>query len=93
MRERSVTRSAQQHRRGGPQQLRTRQRERLQDLTNASNVAIANANVRMLAHERRELDSAWKARVEDAQEAGRKSLLLLIRRSGEPRFVALSITK
>ena len=34
-----------------------------------------------------------KARVEDAQEAGRKSLLLLIRRSGEPRFVALSITK
>ncbi|MGR3795633.1 Do family serine endopeptidase [Vannielia sp. SX4] len=30
-------------------------------------------------------------RVEEAREAGRKSLLLLIRRSGEPRFVALSL--
>ncbi len=32
-----------------------------------------------------------KARVAEAKEAGRKSLLLLIRRSGEPRFVALEI--
>ncbi len=32
-----------------------------------------------------------KARVDEALEAGRKSLLLLIRRGGEPRFVALSI--
>ena len=30
-------------------------------------------------------------RVNEAQEAGRKSLLLLIRRAGEPRFVALNI--
>lgn len=30
-------------------------------------------------------------RVTEAQEAGRKSILLLIRRSGEPRFVALPI--
>nr|WP_254695512.1 Do family serine endopeptidase [Oceanicola sp. D3] len=30
-------------------------------------------------------------RVEEAREAGRKSLLLLIRRAGEPRFVALSL--
>ncbi|SIO03515.1 serine protease Do [Vannielia litorea] len=30
-------------------------------------------------------------RVEEAREAGRKSLLLLIRRSGEPRFVALTL--
>ena len=30
-------------------------------------------------------------RVDEAREAGRKSLLLLVRRSGEPRFVALSI--
>ncbi|WP_371225274.1 Do family serine endopeptidase [Roseovarius sp. 2305UL8-3] len=30
-------------------------------------------------------------RIAEAKEAGRKSLLLLVRRSGEPRFVALSI--
>ncbi|WP_422078122.1 Do family serine endopeptidase [Vannielia sp.] len=30
-------------------------------------------------------------RVEEARDAGRKSLLLLIRRGGEPRFVALSL--
>ncbi len=32
-----------------------------------------------------------KARIEAAKEAGRKSILLLIRRQGEPRFVALSL--
>ncbi len=32
-----------------------------------------------------------KARIEAAQEAGRRSLLLLVRRNGEPRFVALSL--
>jgi len=32
-----------------------------------------------------------EARVADAKEAGRKSVLLLIRRDGEPRFVALSV--
>ncbi len=32
-----------------------------------------------------------KARVEEARGAGRKSLLLLVRRAGDPRFVALSI--
>lgn len=32
-----------------------------------------------------------EARIAEAQDAGRKSLLLLIRRDGEPRFVALSI--
>ena len=30
-------------------------------------------------------------RIAEAREAGRKSLLLLIRRAGEPRFVALSL--
>ncbi|MCG7494326.1 Do family serine endopeptidase [Thalassobius sp. Cn5-15] len=30
-------------------------------------------------------------RVEEAREAGRKSLLLLVRRGGEPRFIALSV--
>jgi len=35
--------------------------------------------------------SDLEARVEAAQEAGRKSILLLIRRGGEPRFVALPI--
>ena len=33
----------------------------------------------------------FEARVEDAREAGRRSLLLLIRRGGEPRFVAIGI--
>ncbi|WP_171180011.1 DegQ family serine endoprotease [Ruegeria sp. HKCCD8929] len=33
------------------------------------------------------------ARIAEAQEAGRKSLLLLVRRGGEPRFVALSLAK
>jgi len=30
-------------------------------------------------------------RIEDAREAGRKSLLLLVRRAGDPRFVALGL--
>jgi len=30
-------------------------------------------------------------RVSEAKDAGRKSILLLIRRGGDPRFVALSI--
>ena len=32
-----------------------------------------------------------EARIADAEEAGRKSLLLLVRRNGDPRFVALSL--
>lgn len=32
-----------------------------------------------------------EARIEEAVEAGRKSLLLLVRRGGDPRFVALSV--
>ena len=31
------------------------------------------------------------ARIADAKSAGRKSLLLLVRRGGDPRFVALSL--
>ena len=30
-------------------------------------------------------------RIQEAKDAGRKSVLLLIRRDGEPRFVALSV--
>lgn len=33
----------------------------------------------------------FEARVEEAQEAGRKSLLLLVRRDGAPRFVAVGL--
>nr|WP_306418099.1 Do family serine endopeptidase [Defluviimonas aquaemixtae] len=33
----------------------------------------------------------FEARIDEAKEAGRKSLLLLIRRDGDPRFVALSV--
>ena len=32
-----------------------------------------------------------KARIDDARDGGRKSLLLLVRRDGDPRFVALSV--
>ncbi|WP_103762726.1 Do family serine endopeptidase [Roseovarius confluentis] len=35
--------------------------------------------------------SDLEARIDDAREAGRKSILLLVRRAGEPRFVALSL--
>ncbi len=35
--------------------------------------------------------SDLEARIEEATEAGRKSLLLLVRRGGDPRFVALSL--
>ncbi len=35
--------------------------------------------------------SELEDRVEEAREAGRKSLLLLVRRAGDPRFVALSL--
>jgi serine protease Do len=34
---------------------------------------------------------ALQDRITDAKDAGRKSLLLLVRRAGEPRFVALSL--
>jgi serine protease Do len=33
----------------------------------------------------------FSARVSEAEDAGRKSLLLLVRREGEPRFVAVSV--
>ena len=33
----------------------------------------------------------FQARIEEATEAGRKSLLLLVRRGGDPRFVALGL--
>ncbi|MCL4189360.1 MAG: DegQ family serine endoprotease [Rhodobacteraceae bacterium] len=32
-----------------------------------------------------------RARIDEAREAGRRSLLLLVRRAGEPRFVALAV--
>lgn len=35
--------------------------------------------------------SALETRVTEAKEAGRKSLLLLVRRNGEPRFMALNL--
>nr|WP_255572047.1 Do family serine endopeptidase [Celeribacter sp. PS-C1] len=35
--------------------------------------------------------SDLEARIEEAQEAGRKTVLLLVRRAGEPRFVALGV--
>ncbi len=35
----------------------------------------------------------FQDRIEAAREAGRKSLLLLVRRAGEPRFVALSVVE
>ncbi|MCA3437985.1 MAG: DegQ family serine endoprotease [Rhodobacter sp.] len=34
-----------------------------------------------------------ESRITEAREAGRKSLLLLVRREGDPRFVALSVEK
>nr|WP_241479138.1 Do family serine endopeptidase [Leisingera sp. ANG-M1] len=37
--------------------------------------------------------SELEARVSEAKEAGRKSLLLLVRRGGEPRFVALNLSE
>ncbi|WP_415403597.1 Do family serine endopeptidase [Tateyamaria sp. SN3-11] len=35
--------------------------------------------------------AGFEARLEEVKEAGRKSLLLLVRRAGDPRFVALSL--
>ncbi|GGE51190.1 Do family serine endopeptidase [Actibacterium pelagium] len=35
--------------------------------------------------------AAFRERIEAAKEGGRKSILLLVRRAGEPRFVALSL--
>ena len=35
----------------------------------------------------------FETRLEEVKEAGRKSLLLLVRRAGDPRFVALSVVK
>lgn len=37
--------------------------------------------------------SELEARIDEAKEAGRKSLLLLVRRAGEPRFVALNLSE
>ncbi|MDA5093987.1 Do family serine endopeptidase [Aliiroseovarius sp. KMU-50] len=35
--------------------------------------------------------SAFEEKIEEARDAGRKSILLLVRRNGEPRFLALSL--
>ncbi|MEX5726985.1 serine protease Do [Rhodovulum iodosum] len=35
----------------------------------------------------------FETRIEEARDAGRKSLLLLVRRQGDPRFVALSVAQ
>ncbi len=35
----------------------------------------------------------FEARLDEVKEAGRKSLLLLVRRAGDPRFVALSLSE
>ena len=35
--------------------------------------------------------SEFETRIDEAKQAGRKSILLLIRRGGDPRFVALSV--
>ena len=35
----------------------------------------------------------FEARLEEVKEAGRKSLLLLVRRAGDPRFVALNLSE
>ena len=32
-----------------------------------------------------------QARIKEARDAGRKSLLMMVRRAGEPRFVALPV--
>ena len=32
-----------------------------------------------------------QARIKEARDAGRKSILLMVRRAGEPRFVALPV--
>ncbi|MDC0738206.1 Do family serine endopeptidase [Cognatishimia sp. SS12] len=37
--------------------------------------------------------SDLEARIEEAEDAGRKSILLLVRRGGEPRFVALGLAE
>ena len=37
------------------------------------------------------LDIPAATRIAEAKDAGRKSILLLIRREGDPRFVALSV--
>jgi len=37
--------------------------------------------------------SGFETRLEEVKEAGRKSLLLLVRRGGDPRFVALSLAE
>ena len=41
--------------------------------------------------ERVETIADFEAQIEAAQDAGRKSVLLLIRRDGDPRFVALGL--
>ena len=36
---------------------------------------------------------AFEARIDQARQAGRKSILLLVRRDGDPRFVALVLAE
>ncbi len=38
-----------------------------------------------------EMPADLRSRIEEARDAGRRSLLLLVRRGGEPRFLALSV--
>ena len=43
------------------------------------------------SHQKLRTIADFETRIEEVREAGRKSVLLLVRRGGEPRFVALSI--
>jgi serine protease Do len=43
------------------------------------------------SHQKLRTVDDFETRIEEVREAGRKSVLLLVRRGGEPRFVALTI--
>ena len=58
----------------------------------AADKGVAPGDVIVEAGQQKVLQlSDLQDRVTEAKDAGRKSILLLIRRSGDPRFVALSV--
>ncbi len=64
----------------------------IDEASNAYSKGLRAGDVITEAGQQRVTDlQGFSARIEDARQAGRKSILLLVRRSGEPRFVALSL--
>ena len=61
-------------------------------VVDAERVFVSSANFTEAGQQKVTTIEQLEDRITNAKEAGRKSLLLLVRRGGEPRFVALGLS-